>query len=451
MNTVAFIIILACVQAVSMYLGKRSSSELKSQEDYFLAGKSVRFLPLMTTFLATQVGGGLVLGAAEESYRYGWQVILYPLGAALGLIALGLGLGRRLAKFKVSTVAQIFEVTYGSKSLKQFASVLSIVSLFMILVAQFMASNKFLTSLGLDGKLFSVLFWSVVIFYTAAGGLKGVVSIDIFQSLFFSAALLSCFVAVYFTVTLPPVQEVAQFDLGGAKLTGWLLMPMLFMTIEQDMAQRCFAGDSPRTVSRATLVAGICTLAVCSIPVYFGVLANTLGVTAPAGSSILFAVISQTSGPMLASVAGVAILVVIISTAVSLINAIGSNIALDFEVSKSNVTLSRIITIVIATSGIFFSFYFNNVVDLLIQSYELSVSCLFASIVIALFKRECKLISAALSILFGVGSFATFQFVNIAFPHELASIIISFVGYGIGELLPASLAKRTCCASASAS
>ena len=35
------------------------------------------------------------------------------------------------------------------------------------------------------------------------------------------------------------------------------------------------------------------------------------------------------------------------------------------------------ITCLISIGAIFFAFYFDNIVDLLIQSYELSVSCLF--------------------------------------------------------------------------
>src|SRR5205085_2768431 len=118
MNILAIIVLLCLVQAVSLYLGKRSSKEMKSQKDYFLAGRSVGLLPLMMTFLATQVGGGLVLGAAEEAYRFGWSVLLYPLGASIGLIILGAGIGKKLAQFNVSTVAQILEVVYGSKQLK---------------------------------------------------------------------------------------------------------------------------------------------------------------------------------------------------------------------------------------------------------------------------------------------------------------------------------------------
>src|ERR1700733_14208846 len=104
MNISLFVSLLFSLQLFYWIIGRRASKNLNNKEDYFLAGKSVRLFPLMMTFLATQVGGGVILGAADEAYQFGWPVILYPLGAALGLILLGCGVGRKLAEFKVSTI-----------------------------------------------------------------------------------------------------------------------------------------------------------------------------------------------------------------------------------------------------------------------------------------------------------------------------------------------------------
>ena len=82
MNITIFIALMFSLQFFYWVIGQRASKILNNKEDYFLAGKSVRLFPLMMTFLATQVGGGLILGAADEAYRFGWPVLLYPLGAS---------------------------------------------------------------------------------------------------------------------------------------------------------------------------------------------------------------------------------------------------------------------------------------------------------------------------------------------------------------------------------
>src|SRR5262249_3717997 len=132
MNIPIFIALLFAFQFFYWIVGRWASKNINNKEDYFLAGKNVKLFPLMMTFLATQVGGGVILGAAEEAYHFGWPVLFYPLGAVLGLIILGSGVGRRLAEYPVSTVAQIFEQVYQSVLLRRLVAILSVVSLFMI-------------------------------------------------------------------------------------------------------------------------------------------------------------------------------------------------------------------------------------------------------------------------------------------------------------------------------
>lgn len=442
MNITIFISMLFCLQFFYWLVGQRASKKVKGQEDYFLAGKDVRLFPLMMTFLATQVGGGVFLGAADEAYLFGWPVLLYPLGVALGLILLGCGVGRKLAGFQVSTVAQILEVVYGSPMLKKMASLLSILSLFMILVAQIIASNKFLVSMGLTNVPLFILFWAIVIIYTAQGGLRAVISTDMVQAAFFSGVFLLCFGFVLYyepAISLVKAPQLENFANVSSKLCGWLLMPLLFMVIEQDMGQRCFAGASPGIVSKASFLAGICTLIVCFVPVFFGSLANVTGLEIPQGGSVLMTVIAQITNPWMTALVGCAVLAAIISTATSLINAISSNVSNDFKLSFFQKTdpmrVIKGITCLISIGAIFFAFYFDNIVDLLIQSYELSVSCLFIPVMMALFRKRGDFLGALIAMSFGTLGFFLFRLYPIEFPKEIASILLSLMGYGLGEIL----------------
>jgi len=437
-----FVSLLFGLQCLYWFVGRRSSKNLKGNEDYFLAGKSVRLFPLMMTFFATQVGGGAVIGASEEAYRFGWPVLMYPLGASLGLIFLGAGIGRRLAGFQVSTVAQILEVVYRSVMLRQIASILSVISLFMVLVVQIIASNKFLVSMGLDNTLLFVVFWGIVIVYTAQGGLKAVISTDMVQALFFSAMfLLSLGFVLYTNPSISSLQlpQLQNFEQVSSKLFGWLLMPLLFMVIEQDMGQRCFAGASPKIVSRASLFAGIGTMCVGVVPIFFGCLAKTMGLEVPSGGSVLMAAIAVTTNPLVTALVGCAVLAAVISTATSLINAISSNLSADFKLSflqgKDSMRMVQGMTCAISIAAIFFAFYFDNIVDVLIQTYELAVSCLFIPIFIALFRKQGNFWAALLSILFGFTGFFLFRIYPIDFPKEIASILLSLFGYVCGEVI----------------
>lgn len=442
MNLTIFIFMLFTFQAIYWLVGWRAAKNLNTKEDYFLAGKSVKLFPLMMTFFATYVGGGLVLGSAEEAVKFGWPVIFYPLGHTLGFILLGLGIGRKLSEFKVTTIAQIFEVVYRSMMLRRVASMLSMISLFMILVAQIIASDKFLVSLGFKNPVLFITFWAIIIIYTTRGGLKAVISTDVVQGLFFASALLLCFVLVLFSApsgmmySFPQMDDLAQIS---PKLSGWLLMPMLVVVIEQDMGQRCFAGESSKIVSRASLLAGIFTVIICAIPVFLGSLASAMNIQVPQGGSVLMEVVAQLTNPWITALLGCSILAAIISTATSLINAIGSNLSNDFKLtyfkSTNAVLVARGITWVISIAAIFFAFYFDNVVDLLIQSYELSISCLFIPIFIALFKKEGNFSAAVISMLCGALGFFLFRLYPVYLPKEFASILLSLLGFCMGEVV----------------
>ncbi len=415
---------------------------MSGKDDYFLAGKTVRLFPLMMTFLATQVGGGLVLGAAEEAYIFGWPVLLYPLGSALGLMLLGCGIGRRLAGFQVSTVSQIFEVVYGSPFLRKITSILSVIALFMVLVAQIIASNKFLISMGFSNVPLFIVFWAIVIIYTAQGGLKAVISTDMVQAAFFSFIFLLCFGFVLYTntsIASVGLPQLEQFSEVSSKFCGWLLMPLLVVVIEQDYAQRCFAGNSPKIVTKASFLAGIFTMIVCIVPVFFGALANSMNLEIPAGSSVLMEVIAITTNPWIAALVGCAVLAAIISTATSLINAISSNLSSDFKLAVlerfDTIRIVQWTTCTISIAAIFFAFYFDNIVDMLIQSYELSVSCMFVPVLIALFKKRGNFLAACIAMIFGALAFVYFRICPIEFPREIASILLSFMGYFLGEMI----------------
>ena len=143
MNITLFLSVVVLLTCAYVWIGKRASNELETTEDYFLMGRKLSLFPLMFTLLATQLGGGTLLGAAQEAYSKGWIVLLFPLGSCLGLFVLGIGFGKKLRDLNVSTLAEVFEKIFLSQLLRKIASILSMLSLFFILVSQGIVAKKF--------------------------------------------------------------------------------------------------------------------------------------------------------------------------------------------------------------------------------------------------------------------------------------------------------------------
>ena len=150
MNLNLLIAILLASLCLYIWIGKRAAGKSRTQDDYFLMGRSLTFLPLCLTLLATQLGGGILLGAAGEAYDKGWSAIFYPCGASLGLLALGFGFGTKLRQLNINTIPEIFLVIYKSDAQRLIAAIISIISLQIIFISQGIAAKKFLLVCGIQ-------------------------------------------------------------------------------------------------------------------------------------------------------------------------------------------------------------------------------------------------------------------------------------------------------------
>lgn len=440
MNVPLFFSLVLFLGAVYIWIGNKASKDLQTSDSYFLMGRNLTFLPLTLTLVATQLGGGTLLGAAAEAYNKGWAVVFYPLGATIGLFCLGLGFGGKLRQLNISTIAEIFEKVYKSKSQRYIASGLSIAALFFILVAQGIAAKAFFIAIGVQSPLIFVIFWSVLVAYTVMGGLKAVVDTDVLQALFIIATLLLAFLFVDTTNISPKaVIETTQSTFQIPWVT-WLFMPLLFMLIEQDMGQRCFAAISTRVVSRSAIVAGI-TLFVCSsIAIYFGVLAKDLGLELSGGPNVLIEAITALTNPLVSTLFMVAIFMAVISTADSLLCSISSNLSYDFLklgniTDKKRVKLSQLLTLITGLSALGLTFLFTNVITLLMISYELSVCVLFVPIAAAVISSTPSKRGAFYSMILGGLGFILFRVVELPLPKEVLTITLALCGYVVGSKL----------------
>ncbi len=416
MNTNIFIGALALLGIFSLFVSFRSSKN--SQKSYYLANRSLGPILLALSIMATQLGGGVILGTAEGAYRFGWGALLWPLGSALGLLAVGLFFGKRLRLLNISTIAEVYTKVYKLKSLRTVASILSIISLFLILSAQLIASKGLLATVGLDTPLAFFLIWSIVVLYTMMGGLKAVVLTDVIQALFIAGALST---ALFFTKTTTATATATLPSALNGNLSAWFLMPCLFMIIGQDMGQRCFSGKNGKTVLLAFLLAAIGLALIGAIPVAFGTLAR--GLDLPEGNVLLTSVQLLTN-PAMTAIVGTAVVVALISTVDSLLCAVSSNLALDFALLKN----PKLLTFLVGLAAMTLAYTYTSITGLLLLSYELSVTSLSVSIIAALILKNPSPLGALLSVTLGTTGFLLFRFIDLPF-REIATLSLSALGY----------------------
>lgn len=447
MNSLLFLSVFSLLGILYFYLGLRASKNVTTDTDYFVANRQLGIWQISSNLIATQIGGGMLLGTAASAYSSGYFGIFYTLGMALGFILLSCGIAGRLQQFKVTTTAQLFETQYNSPGLKKLASLLSIITLFGILIAQVVGFKSLMVAVGFGSWWITLPFWLSVVAYTMIGGLRAITINDMVQLCIITVTFVSIF--IYFIFNNPgsignlfanqSILFAAQ-PFSFSMVTSIILMPALFSLIEQDLAQRFFASRSKAVATISACNATIFLLLFALIPVYLGMQARILNVFIPENANPLIMLIQTILPPFVFALALCAIVAAIISTADALMNGISANITQDFSIRNyipiNSLRISKLTTLFIGISSLIASYFVpQNIIDIIVSSYEISVCCLLIPLLVCYFKRDVNKYSAYLSISMGLFGFIIFRIFPIWIPRELLGLAFSMLGYLTGEYL----------------
>ena len=443
MNPVLFISIFSLLTIFYFILGLTASKKVKTVGDYFVAGRSLGFMPVTMTLVATQIGSGMLLGTAQQAYEVGLYGLMYTVGMSIGFLILGCGLAGKLQSFKVMTTAELFKTKYNSIFLKRFAAFLAAITMCGLLIGQIIGSKAIITGLGIGNEWIFLSFWLLVIAYTMIGGLHAVVLTDMYQVCY----ILIVFGAIFlYSLFFDPTQvfsseaigSFSQGDLSSSTLMAIVLMPALFSLFEQDLAQRFFASRTKKIAMVSALCASGIMIAFSLVPIYFGMYAKLNNLVVPTGGSPLIPTISALTNEFIVVLAVCGLIAAITSTADSLLNAVTSNIVIGFGIAetastKKRLLISQIVTLATGAAALIASYWVTqDIIGVMISSYELSVSCLLVPLLFAYFGKNLKKSSAFLSVFFGLAGFILFRIWPIPM-KEIAALGLSLTGYLIGK------------------
>jgi Na+/proline symporter len=123
-------------------IGIYKSRQVKTQQDFALAGRTLSPWVMVLTMLAVWIGTGSIVGNAEEAYRTGMAALIIPLGTFAGMILLSL-IAMRARNVEASSVPEIIGSRFGLAA--RFLSVISLITAYMVIVSyQFNAGGAVL-------------------------------------------------------------------------------------------------------------------------------------------------------------------------------------------------------------------------------------------------------------------------------------------------------------------
>ena len=403
--------------------------------------------PLGTThgFISSQLGGSFILYTAECAFSDGLFAVLYPLGTALGLLTLALGIGAKLRNLKLSRPCDVFEKYYGSETLKKVASLLYIASLFGFLIVQVIAFRDFFHSIGLASELLFCAIWFAIaaysLFFNARSAAKtdiifGTVVICALTCALFFLTPQSVWNEVSISSSLPCLKSQLYSEMK-TKISGYLLMPCLFVFIEPTVIRSCMSSKSRFSISLAAILSGVILLIFSLTPIYYGITGKALGIEGSTNS--FMSVISSSRNSVFTFVAAGALFAAFAMAASYMFCSMRACILHDFlpKQKKSLPQLSTICTLALGFFALLGSYFTSDSVYVIIRSYELAVVCLLVPLMQAAFgqkrhKEDLKL-AACLSMVFGAFGFFGCEWIGIKFFPELFSIFLSWLGFVLGR------------------
>lgn len=445
MDTILFLSIFSALGALYFYLGIKASAKVTTATDYFVANRQLGVLQISSNLIATQVGGGMLLGTAASAYVNGYYGLCYTVGMATGFLLLASGIAARLQQFTVTTTAQLFEVQYGSILLKKIASILSIATLFGILIAQVVGFKSLMIALGFGSWYIVLPFWISVIAYTMIGGLRAITINDMVQL----AIIIITFGGIFgYMMFMDPLSLWNTFtaqtnvfqaqQMSLASISSIILMPGLFSLIEQDLAQRFFASRTKAVATTSAFIAALFLMLFAVIPVYLGMQAKLTDVAIAQGANPLIALLQSMLPQIIFALALCAIVAAIISTADALMNGISANITQDFKLQSvlgyDGLCISKITTLLVGISSLVASYLVSpNIIDIIISSYQISVCCLLVPLLFCYYRKTNPQPAAYAAIAGGLFGLLFGTLVPLAIPKEIVALSLSLLGYFLGN------------------
>ena len=420
---------------------------LKKRKQTHTLSANVSLISITFALVATEFGGELVLGTSEEAYASGLFGLLYIGGISLGFLLLGFGFAAKMKALNVSSSIEIFSIKYHSPTLKKIASILSLLTVMGLLFGQAIACKTLLASLGINQPLIVIGFWLLTCIYAITGGLSAAGMTNLFQIAYVLTTFTGIF--VYCIVKEPPsffalktfLDTQILFNSSSYSLSALftsLIMPALYCIIEQDYAQPLFAARTKRTALFSAIGASLFMLLFSLVPLYFGIKAKLLNITTEQGASPLIAVLHIMTNNSIVIMAICGIIAAIIATTNYLLWSVTNSLSEYFACKESEkvtkVQIERIIACILGCGIVITSYLANwSSLSVLSCSFELYDCCLVVPLIMTYFKQELRKGAAIGSLSAGLLGFILFRIMPISFPKEIASLLLSMIGYILGE------------------
>lgn len=190
---------------IILIVGVVSFNKIKSDSDFFVAGRSAGVVEISGSLLASILGSSAIIGSVDFAYNVGWAGSFFMLCGAFGL-ALLYPMVKYLKHFKGYNLPNLLGNFYGSE-VQRISSFIIPIAWIGIVASQIIGAAKIISIISSFSYAQGVWISGIVfIVYTILGGQFSIIKTDVAQLLF----ILIGIVLTYFYVTDEPLNYVPR-------------------------------------------------------------------------------------------------------------------------------------------------------------------------------------------------------------------------------------------------
>jgi solute:Na+ symporter, SSS family len=274
LDFLALAIYFAILVWIGIRVARAERNDEGESESFLAADRNMNLLQSTATTAATDLGGGFSIAMGGLGFTLGisgsWLIAISGLSVIMVSFLMVPKVKRWADRVKGLTTGDLFEARFDRRT-GTVAAVVVGLAWFTFVGGQIIAGGKLLqVTLAMDLTLAILLAGSIILAYTALGGLKAVIYTDVFQMVILLIGIV--FVAVpiglievggwsglkaHFGAS-PATSSMIEWDAVGWKtLLGWFfaIFPVWFISIAA--MQRIVAARDEKTARRAFFLTGV--------------------------------------------------------------------------------------------------------------------------------------------------------------------------------------------------
>jgi len=404
------------------------SKQVKTQEDFALAGRSLSPWIVVLTMAAVWIGTGSIVGNAGKTAEIGIAVCLIPLGSFFGMIILAM-LATKAREIEVSSVPELIGQRFG-----QTARVLAVIALilaYMVIVSyQFMAGG-FVLEVITDGQLSSgnatVIAAIFIIIFTVMAGLLSLAYTDIITGSIIIGALVIAAPVLLFRAgglvgmsgAFSAMGKPDNMSIGGVfsvfDIINFVLPVFLLVMGDANQYQRIFASKTAKGARKAVTILIFVAFAIEILIIVCAWIASSMAPEAESGKYILIYAAKHFMPLVLGMIFLICVVGIIISTANSFLlvpaTTFIKDVYLNFinpeidENDKKVVWMSRTVVVIFGIVALGVAFVFKGsttIFERALYAYTIYGASITPVVGAALFWKRATKAGAVTSILTGV-------------------------------------------------